>query len=186
MYALLKRALRSLHSRILDGFHGPWPRDVLRDLGVDNTAGRLRRLGTFKKRTAKAVKRAGKLRQLPKGVRTTLVQTNCLGIWSFGCTRQWDSSLCVEELPEPGGVQICCSIRFGPNTAIGTMLVGPLLACGACSKTCAGRLQKLMTGELPLIMRGFTLTLRLVFRVTALLQEAQGLQAHSTKLKASL
>ena len=100
----LKRALRSLHSRI--GARLQRPRDVLRDLGVDNTAGRLRRLGTFKKRMAKALKRAGKLRQLTRGVRTTLVQTNVLasGLWGVQGN---GIAPCVEEFPKPGGVQGC-------------------------------------------------------------------------------
>ena len=77
----VKRSLVKLHEhlpRIL-----PKPCDVIRDLGIDNIAGRLRRLRTFKKRMSRALRRAGKLRQLPKRIRATLVQTNVLpsGLW---------------------------------------------------------------------------------------------------------
>ena len=120
----LKRALVSLHAKIPQKL--PKPCDVLRDLGLDNTGGRLRRLKTFKGRVARALKRAGKLRLIPRGLRSTLIQTNILASGLWGVQGQGIAPTTMKGLRGRVGVSSGIQHRLGCVTVVWRLVEEPL------------------------------------------------------------
>ena len=82
-HASLRRMLRHYLHQHFPGMIFPKVLDCIRDLGIDNCGGRLRRLATSKMRLTKSLKRAARFNQTPRKLRRNLVQTNVLasGLW---------------------------------------------------------------------------------------------------------
>ena len=84
-HACVRTALRQYQRQHFPSHGFPKSLDCIRDLGIDNTAGRLRRLPTSKSRITRSLRRAARLSQTPRRLRKTLVQNKILasGLWGM-------------------------------------------------------------------------------------------------------
>ena len=82
-HACVRKALKQYQQQHFPSYVFPRTLDCIRDLGIDNTVGRLRRLPTSKKRITKSLRRAARISQTPRRLRKNLVQTSILasGLW---------------------------------------------------------------------------------------------------------
>ena len=77
-HASLRKALRAHFKQHFPGFVLPAPLDCIRDLGIDNSGGRMRRLPTSKLPVTKSLRRAANLKHTPRKLRKSLIRTNVL------------------------------------------------------------------------------------------------------------